>query len=1008
MGTAQYRKNGPGSSAAFEAPARAARRAGARPSVSRDARPDVCLKGPMHDPAPTPAPRRRRLVRAAWIAGGVLAAYVAFGFLAAPPILKHVLVTQAGRALRRPVAVARVRVNPLALSVTIDGLAVAHPDGAPFLGWDSLYVRLAPWRLLAGDVGVGEIRLVRPVVHVALGPDGTPSFEDLLPQDGGARPAAPATPEREGGGLGLWIGRLAIEGATVTFRDATRTPAFETALGPLTVRLESFRTKGGRGSPYAFEGTTDAGETFRWTGTVGTRPIRSEGTLAFERIALPRYEPYVHDEYPIDLLGGRLDLETRYALEWSAARHVLRLSGGRIAVSELAVAPRGVRDAPVKLPRIEVTGVDVDALARDARVAAVAVRGGAVRVRRERDGGLELSRMMPPPSPSRWTWSVGAVDVSGLAVALEDLSTPRPVALPLTDVALHLEGLRRGSAPPSPLSLALAWNGTGRLAVKGTVEPFGDRGALDVDAEGLDLAPLAPYLDREVSARLTGGRAGARAKVSYDASGKATRWTFAGDVRLDGLAVAERGNDALLRWRALEIDGVDASSARRASVKLVRLVEPQVRAYVWEDGTTSVGRALRPAAPAAAAAAAAPAAAARQAAAPAWQLAIGAVRVERGRAALVDRSVTPSALLDVSRVDARVAHLSTDPRVRSDVDVRLQVEGASPIEVTGTLNPLQKDLYTDLAVASKGVDLTPFGPYSGKYLGYGLDKGKLDLDLHYRIEQRALASTNVVRVNQLTLGQKTDSPDATHIPVRLALALLQDPQGVILLDVPVEGKLDDPEFHLGKVIWRTVLNVLVKVATSPFKALAALAGGGDADLSQIEFVPGTADPAPGAQDRLAMLAKSLAQRPALGLEVEGAADPAADGPALRRAALDAALRRDKAASMRPPPTSPDAVVLSTDDRARLVRAAWDATVAGPARKRGEAIAKSPTAQEMEAALEAAQEVAPDAYRALAAERARRAREALLAAGIDPARLFLAQGGDRAEKEKGARAYFTVK
>lgn len=955
------------------------------------------------DPATgTPrSPRRRRLRRFGAAAGVLLVLYTAFGFLAAPPLLRRVLVKRASEALHRDVAVARVRVNPLVLSIAVEGLEVRHRDGSPFVAWDSLYLRLAPLRLLTWDVGLAEVRLVRASVHVGLDPEGALSFQDLLPPEGPPEAAEPP-PEKEGG-LGLSIGRLAVEEARVVFRDATRRPAFESALGPLTIRLESFRTKGGGDSPYSFVGTTDAGETFRWTGTVRSRPLRSKGTLAFERIALPRYAPYFQDEVPIALQDGLLDLETRYELEWGANRRVLQTSEGRAAVDRLAMGPRGAADPAVRLPRIEVTGIGLDALARRAAVAEVAVRGGALRVLRQADGSLELARMAPPPSPSpspsRWSWSVGAVAVSGLALSLEDRTPPRPVLLPLTDIQLRLEPLGSGAEVTSALALSLAWSGQGRLAVRGTLQAIAGKAALDLEASGLDLVPLAPYLQPRIAARLSGGRAGARVKVGIDASGPALRWTLAGDVRVDAVAFAERGNEDLLRWRALEVSGIDAASAsRRATVRLVRLVEPQLKAYVWEDGASSLARALG--APAAPEPPPAPGGAG-------WRTAIGAVQIVRGRAAFVDRSVTPPAVLNVTGADARVTSLSSDPRVRSTVDVQLELEGASPVRVAGTLNPLQKEGYAELAIASQGVDLSPLDPYSGKFLGYRVQKGKLDLDLRYRVENRKLAASNVVKVNQLTLGEATDSPDATKMPVRLALALLQDKEGIILLDVPVEGELDDPDFHLGKVIWRAILNLLVKVATSPFSALAALVGSDKADLSMAEFAPGTAELLPAAREGIALLARSLDQRPALGLEMEGSADASLDGPALRRAALERSLRRARAAALKLPPAAADEVALAPEERARLVRAAYDAAFPPTPPKQGEAAPPPLAPQEMEERLAAAQQVPPDAYRSLAAERAQRVREALLAAGLDQARLFLAQGG-RAEKEKGARVYFTVR
>ncbi|HSN14685.1 MAG TPA: DUF748 domain-containing protein, partial [Anaeromyxobacteraceae bacterium] len=569
---------------------------------------------------------------------------------------------------------------------------------------------------------------------------------------------------------------------------------------------------------------------------------------------------------------------------------------------------------------------------------------------------------------------------------------------------VRLEGLRSDPSSTSQLAASLVWNGRGRVSAKGTVKPFGNAGTLDLDVTDLDLPLLQPYLERDVSARLVDGRVGVKARVEFDASRPVARWTFAGDFRLDGLAVAENGNEDLLRWRALEVTGIQAGSAPpRASVRLVKLVDPRAKVYVWENGETSIVRALRPGKPPRPAAGAP--ATARAPAAPAWRTSIGAVRVVRGRASFVDKSVAPPALVNVTDSEVTVRNLSSDPKVRSAVDVRLQIEGASPLQVTGTVNPLQTDAFTDLAITSKGVDLSPVGPYSGKFLGYGIQKGKLDLDLRYKVEKRVLAATNVVRVNQFTLGNATASPDATKIPVRLALALLKDKDGVILLDVPIEGRLDDPEFHLGKVIWRTILNLLVKVAASPFKALAALAGGGEADLSMVEFTPGTADPLPQGQDALARLARSLAQRPELGLELEGSADAEHDGPALRRAAVERSIRRARAAAMRPPPASVDEVSVSADERARLLRQAYDAAFPAAERKRGE---PAPTQQQMEERLVSAAQVPADAYGALAAERAQRARAALLAAGLDQSRLFLTQGGGRAGEEKGPRVYFSVR
>ena len=958
------------------------------------------------------AMHRRRLVRiAAWlVAVGVV--YSALGFFAAPLILRRLIVRRGGSALHREVTLDRVRVNPFALSVAVVGLSVRDRDGGPFVSWDELYVRLAPLRIFSGDVGLAVIRLVRPSIRAGLSADGSLSFQDLLET---SEPASPSN-EETGGGLGLSIGQLSVEEARIAFHDETRQPAFERALGPLTIRLQSFRTRGGAESPYSFSGQTDLGEAFRWTGTVGTRPIRSTGTLSFQQIDLPRYGPYVRDAAPIAIRSGLLDLEVRYDLEWGPTAHRVRLTNGKVAIRDLAAGPAGATDPPLKLRSIEVSGVEVDPLARVTEVAEVTFSGGSVRVLREQNGSLELMGLAPPSGPrdgratpsSPWDWSVGTVAISGLALDLEDRAPQSPVKLALAEVALRLEKLRPAAEASWPLSLSLSWPGGGKLAVTGSVRPFASRAALDIEASELDLVPLAPYLRPGFSAQLAGGLASLKARVEVDASREETGWTVAGDVRLDRLSVAESGNPDLFRWQALEVNGLAASSRPpRVAVRQVRLVEPRAKIYRFEDGTTSLSRARGSSPPAR------PGPPPERPAPPggSWETRLGTFELVNGRATFVDRSISPPAVLDIARATAKIVNLSSDPKVRSTADLRLQVAGASPIQIKGTLNPLQASAYTDLAVTSQGVDLTPLDPYVGKYLGYQLRKGKLDLDLRYEVKSRKLTSTNVIRVNQFTLGESTHSPDAVHVPVRLALALLQDADGVILIDVPVEGNLDDPEFRLGKLIGHAILNVLAKVATSPFRALAALAGAGNRELSVLEFAPGSPELGPEARDRVTALARSLAKRPALGLEVQGSADEDRDGLALRRASLERSLR--SAGSGQQAPAS-DEAPLSADERASLLRTAYAAAFPAPPTPTGgeeSAAAPPPTEpslQEMEARLLASEQIGADALASLAEERAERARDALIEAGVDQERLFLTQGGERAAREKGARVYFEVR
>jgi hypothetical protein len=333
-----------------------------------------------------------------------------------------------------------------------------------------------------------------------------------------------------------------------------------------------------------------------------------------------------------------------------------------------------------------------------------------------------------------------------------------------------------------------------------------------------------------------------------------------------------------------------------------------------------------------------------------------------------------------------------------------------PVQVDGQVDPLGADVSTDLALTAKGIDLAPLATYAARYLGYDLDRAKLSLDMKYVLADRALEGTNVFTADPFLLGARTDSPDATHLPVRLGLALLRDRHGVIELDVPVKGSLDDPKFKLGRVILRAVVNVFSKLVTAPFTLLArAFSGGKDIDISLIEFAPGSAAIGEGEKPRLETLSKGLTDRPGLMLAITGrvapepGGGPGSDYEALRRRKLDDLVRAAKWKSLRKAArdTTPvEQVVVETGETEKYLKAAWKDFLEAHPEAAGETRPETP--EEIEARLLPRLEVPPADLAALAEARAAAVRDALVAAGIDAARL-----ATKSDPTGGARATFEL-
>jgi outer membrane protein OmpA-like peptidoglycan-associated protein len=298
-------------------------------------------------------------------------------------------------------------------------------------------------------------------------------------------------------------------------------------------------------------------------------------------------------------------------------------------------------------------------------------------------------------------------------------------------------------------------------------------------------------------------------------------------------------------------------------------------------------------------------------AAAAWpKVSLASVVVSNANVHFIDRSLQPNVNITLEDLSGTVAGLSSDDPQRADLHLQGTVDKTARAEITGNINPWNSKQPLDLKILLHTMDLLPEDPYSGKYLGYRLTKGKLSAQLTYQVTERKLKSENRLTLDQLTLGQKVESPDATSLPVRLAIALLKDRDGRIVLEVPVNGSLDDPQFNVGKVVYGAIKTVLTRIVTSPFSALGALFRGNGEELSFQEFQPGSTNLLPAAIAKLDVMANALYERPELRLEIEGSVDPQTDLEALRRAELNKQLlvqRWNAAANLFPAGTNAAAI-----------------------------------------------------------------------------------------------------
>ena len=1046
-----------------------------------------------------------RARRNLWIAGMVLVLFTVTGFFVLPPIVKSQLEKQASAQLGRTVTVGQVRVNPYTLSLTLEDFDIRLKEGnGSFMGWKRLYVNFDALASLTGDWVLSEIELEGFHAAVIVKPDGSLNFSDILAKLTAAAP--PAAPPAKAG-RPIRIGSLKVAEARVEFSDQSRKKPFATVVGPLTFNITEFRTAGNRGAPYRFEAVTEAGEKLAWSGTLAAEPVSSAGEFRLENIILPKYLAYYVDQIQAERIEGRLSVRGRYELNLASPR-VMKLSDGVVQLRDAKIWGPGESGAAVELPSLDVAGIQADAMAMKATVTRVALTGGHARVRREQDGSINLLKLLQPsspapvasgaPAPGTATMKPPEVQVADIAVKdfqvdVADLAAPRPAQLGLTGLQVSLKNFTLNDGAVMPVQLSLEWAPKGTVRVEGSVSLKPEiKADLKTEVTALEILPLSPYVEQFINARVTQGAVSTAGAVQVAMAGGQPAITFEGGVTMEKFGLVDGAhNEELAGFGSLALTGLKVSTAPQLTVSLaeVNVTGPYARVLVNQDKTLNLAAVAKTVAPAAevvggaspsaigsatAERPASPVAAESSgpkapptatpvppAVAPAPKIEIGKVVITGGDFSLNDRSVEPNVRMAIGQFGGTIAGLSSENLARADVDLKGVVDGAGPVAITGKLDPLGASKFVDVKIDLKNMDLLPLSPYSGRYAGYELARGKLVLDVKFQLDGKKIESTNVVTLHQFTFGAPVTSPDATGLPVRLGVALLKDSSGQIVIDLPIQGSTDDPNFRIGKVVLRVIVNLLTKVATSPFALLGSMFGGGGEELAFQEFTPGAAALLPAETPKLATMVKALNNRPGLSLALEGGYDGPADTFALKRQKVADTVRRaiweaKRATDPNIPP--PDQLAISPEENGAMLRKLYEAkfppgTAFGaplakapvaaappPAPKRGffgrvvdvftfrgagggaakpadaakaspadTALPAGPSVEEMTGRLAETMEVGDNDLRALAAARAQAVRDYLATTGgIAGERLFLAKLPENATTAgKGPRVFLSL-
>ena len=977
----------------------------------------------------------RRLLRPRLLVGigvGLIALYALVGFVLLPYLIQTYGVPAASDYLKRPVVLREVACNPFTLSLRLNGLEVRENDQVSILGLEEFVVDLRATTLFGQTLGFDEIRLVMPYVAAKVSREGKLNLVALVPpSDDTAPPAQPEAGEPKKM-MPLEIGLLEISKGIVEYRDESKPRPVSMDIVPIDIRLRNFSTMQGSENAYAFTAEIGKGESLAWEGTISLEPVESDGKVSVSGLKLKTLYQAVQDRFQFDMQQGALGLSASYHFDLRGQAPRATVKDGRLSIRDLAVGERGISDQLVAIPVFDVEGIQFDLEKRSVRVEKVHTADARFDAWMDAGGAINLQSLFAPVGSSGekpeepvaapkgtgsqpWAVGVDLVEVRNYGAKFEDrtLATPATVEVAAFDVTV--KEIQIPFAKPLPVGVSLTLNQTGHVDVQGQVAIEPMTADLDLKVAQIAIRPFQPYLDRFLNADVSDGAIDLNGSVQYAKEHpKGPLLRFQGNLAVNQLVVTDRQEfDSVASWKAFAVNRL-ALEVEPTSVKIgeILLQEPAIQAVLASDGTMNFSK-LLVASPAAEPQGEGAKDDSQKSAAKSDPptIIVDQVRLVKAAATFRDLSVEPPVKTGITDFGGTIKGLSSKQVKKADVNLAGRIDKSAPLKIAGKINPLSEDAFTDLVITLGGMDLTPAGPYSGKYAGYGLSKGKLSLDLKYKISQKVLEAENMVQVDQLTFGQKVDSPDATSLPVPLLVGLLKDRKGLIEIDLPIRGNLDDPDFKYGKVLLSTLLNLLGKVVASPFTLLGKLAPGGGSgeDLQFIEFQPGSASLIPEDLKKLETLEQALEERAGLRVEIKGTTDATLDGAALRQRKLTDRLATKKRREGGKP-VAPENITAEEEQRfVEELFAEWQAKQADAGAKTAEgAEAKPPTAAEMKQRVLAEIPITDLELDSLARERSEAVRNRLLESGkLTNERVFVLEAGTAEPGHERVRTQLTL-
>ncbi|MDO8652355.1 MAG: DUF748 domain-containing protein [Undibacterium sp.] len=911
--------------------------------------------------------------------------------------------------------------------VKLDVLSLLDKTAQPLLRVRSMQAHIKQLNLFNSAASIDALKIDAPEVWLGIDEKGQMNWSRLTSasrQQVNSQPPAEVKPTDKGPAPAISFDTLLLQQGVVHFTDALHaTPTQTTQLSDIKLSIKQFSTAAtSKRASFTLHAKAEQNQTLQFDGEFSPANGDVTGNLACDALQLQAYQGYLN-RFLAATLSGRVALKSHV----SVRQGQLKLDEAAIALDDFSITPKAKNEGGLAIKSLILDKLSMSTENRSVTAANLQVIELNADLRRDAQSRLNLQKLLLPVKASSISsggaaqttiqpeWNIGLQNfvLNGSSISFTDQAVSPAVTMKAEGISVSLDNLSSDMAQPVNMKWASTINRKGKLTFSGNATPQFKKITLNLDGQFLPVASLSPYFSHLLNIGLVRGTANAKGKLSIsNVDGKPPVSSYEGMLSLNDFQIVENGEtEDFLEWKAISLEGINASVGGAKQFVFLRklalndfyaklilsqagklnlrniLVHDQTLAADVVTATTKTTTTATAIDSTTVATLTKPNAVAENP--NPFSIQIAQTTLRGGNINFTDNFIRPNYKANLTGVGGSIGAISSDKPEAAMLELSGKIDNDAPLLISGTVNPLSSPIFVDIKGSANGIQLTRLSQYSAKYAGYAIEKGQLSVQMSYHVENQQLRAENQVMLDQLSFGERIDGPDATKLPVNLALALLRDNDGQIAINLPITGALTDPQFSVGGIIGKVFVNLITKAITSPFSLLSAAFGGG-AELAYVEFAPGRAALTSDATSKLDSLVIALNKRPGLKLDITGRIDPKSDTEGLRKESLDKKIRSIKLRDLQKknPEILPEALTIDDADRKGYMEEIYRAEkFAKPRNLIG--IAKTLPQEEMMALILSNTVVTPEALRLLAQSRADIVRDYLeQKAGISQQRLFL--------------------